>query len=359
MPQRLLTLILFLCFVCPACKTSDTTAQAPVLFEADDQKIQYTGRIDFTDPKKPRFWAPGVYITAKFKGTSCEILLNDEEYGNKHNYLEVVLDGGEPFRIQTTGKTNSIKVAENLSPGEHTIILCKNTESNVGYLEFVGLKVQALLPPPAEPKRRIEFIGNSITCGTGADQSTVACGKGQWHDQHNAYLAYGPRTARALNAQWHLTAVSGIGLMRSCCNMKVVMPQVFDKVNLRENELSWDFSRYVPDAVTVCLGQNDGIQDSAAFTRNYLQFIQTIRGNYPKADIICLTSPMADAKLAAAQKNYLTGIVAAANRAGDRKVHKFFFSRSYTNGCDSHPDLTEHGLIAQELTPFLKKTLGW
>jgi lysophospholipase L1-like esterase len=359
MHQRLLTFLLLFSLAFTGCKTSDSTTREPKFFAADHPSIQYTGRIDFSDPKQPRFWAPGVYVTFRFKGTSCEVILNDEEYGNKHNYLQIAIDNTALYRIQTNGKSNTITIGENLAPGEHTVTICKNTEANVGYLELVGIKARALLPPPAKPTRKIEFIGNSITCGTGADLSGVPCGKGQWHDQHNAYLAYGPRTARELNAQWHLTAVSGIGLMRSCCNMPVVMPQVFDKINLRENELPWDFNRYMPDAVTICLGQNDGIQDSTAFTRNYLQFLQTVRSNYPKAEIICLTSPMANAKLAAAQKNYLTSIVASANKAGDRKVHKFFFSRSYTNGCDDHPSLEEHDLIAAELTAFLKKKLNW
>src|SRR5688572_7401552 len=61
------------------------------IFEADHPYIQYTGRIDFTNPKLPRFWQPGVYITARFVGSACEVILNDEElWGKNHNYLEVV-----------------------------------------------------------------------------------------------------------------------------------------------------------------------------------------------------------------------------------------------------------------------------
>ena len=41
-------------------------------FEADHTYIQYTGRIDFTNPKLPHFWQPGVYITARFVGSACE-----------------------------------------------------------------------------------------------------------------------------------------------------------------------------------------------------------------------------------------------------------------------------------------------
>lgn len=117
----------------------------------------------------------------------------------------------KPVRIQTTEKNNHIIIAQGLINTAHTVIICKKTESNIGYLEFIGLKCDAILPLSARPARRMEFIGNSITCGTGSDQSVVACGKGVWQDQHNAYLSYGPTVARSFNAQWQLSAVSGIG----------------------------------------------------------------------------------------------------------------------------------------------------
>ncbi|MEP7106718.1 MAG: hypothetical protein ABI760_02025, partial [Ferruginibacter sp.] len=49
------------------------------LFEADNALYQYVGRIDFSNSKKPRFWSPGVYIRAGFKGTYCELWVNDQE----------------------------------------------------------------------------------------------------------------------------------------------------------------------------------------------------------------------------------------------------------------------------------------
>jgi hypothetical protein len=47
-------------------------------------------------------------------------------------------------------------------------------------------------------QEKIEFIGDSITCGFGNDESGLPCGKGQWFDQHNAYFAYGSVAARTL-----------------------------------------------------------------------------------------------------------------------------------------------------------------
>ena len=328
-------------------------------FAASDSRIQYTGRIDFADARRPRFWAPGVYLTVRFKGRFCEVHLTDEvRYGKNHNYLDIILDG-KRSRRQLTGTTNALIVAENLPDTAHLLTICKDTEAGIGYLEFTGLRCAQLLPPPPRPPRRIEFVGNSITCGTGADQSAVACGQGQWHDQHNAYLAYGPRTARALGAQWQLTAVSGIGLLHSCCDLPITMPEVFDKLDQRENTGHWDFARYQPDVVTISLGQNDGVQDSVRFCGTYVAFLRTVRAAYPRARLVCLTSPMADARLTAVLRRYLTGVVAAARADGEPNVEAFFFSRSYNSGCDAHPNLAEHALIAAELTAFLRKSMGW
>src|SRR5688572_22809926 len=151
-------------------------------FAADHKNIQYTGRIDFSDIKKPRFWASGVYIQAKFKGTFCEILINDQEQDNMHNYLMVAIDNNTPFKIKTTSASNTLTVAEGLAPGEHNITSCKNTESLVGYLEFIGFRCEGLVSIPPKSRRKMEFIGDSITSGNESDLSDFPCGSGEWYD---------------------------------------------------------------------------------------------------------------------------------------------------------------------------------
>ena len=311
-------------------------------------------------PPNRKFWSSGVYIKAKFKGDYCEVLLNDEVLNNSyHNYIEIVIDGDKAVRLQTTGKTNSIIVPQKLSDSVHTIAIYKNTEDGIGYLQFAGLKCAQLLPLPPKPEKKIECIGNSITCGMSDDLSEIPCGKGQWYDQHNAYLSYGMVAARELNAQVHITSVSGIGMIHSCCNLAITMPSVFDNVDLRNGTEKWDFSKYQPDVVIICLGQNDGIQDSTAFCGAYVQFIERLRSDYPKATIICLTSPMADTTLLPVLKNYLSSVVAFENKNGNDKVYKFFFSKRYHNGCGNHPDISEHQQMADELVPFIKKVMSW
>ena len=320
---------------------------------ADNPLIQYYGRIEKINPVLPRFWSPGVYIKAKFEGEICNVFLNDEVlYGNVHNYIEIIIDD-KPYRMQTKNALNSITI-NGLSKGPHTITICKDTEAGNGYLEFAGITCKKLLNLPPKPSLKIEFIGNSITCGYGMDTSQIGCHKGQWYDQHNAYMSYGALTARALNAQWHITAVSGIGMIHSCCKMQITMPQVFDKIDQRDDSILWNFNDYIPDMVTICLGQNDGIQDSTTFCDAYIDFIKTIRNKYPKATIILLTSPMADEAITPVLKNYLNSIVVFLNNNNDKNIYKYFFKKRYYKGCDAHPDLHEHQQISDELVSFIK-----
>lgn len=333
--------------------------EAIKFFAANDPAIQYTGRVDFTNPLLPRFWQPGVYISTIFEGSYCAVILRDELlWGSNRNYFEVVVDG-KPLRLQMKTKRDTVLVADGIAPGKHSLVICKNTEANIGWMELEGILCNELLPPTAIPTRKIEFIGNSITCSAGSDPSVVPCGKGQWHDQHHAYMSYGALTARALNAQYHLSAVSGIGLIHSCCKMDILMPQVFDKISMRNDSISWDFARYQPDVVTVCLGQNDGIQDSTKFCDAYIGFVKQLRSYYPEAMIVCLSSPMADEKLRNYMKKVIPSVVSAVKRSGDQKISYYIFDTQYSSGCDWHPDMNEHQLIAGKLTNYLQKIMKW
>jgi len=342
----------------------------PFLHTPDNQYIQYTGRIDFSNPQKPRLSGAGAYFQVKFKSSSCSILLEDQNLNNNHNYISIAIDGKYRGRIKLIKNKTEYEIAKNLEDAAHTLILCKATEAQIGYVDFLGLLCTEILPPDKSRERKIEFIGDSITCGMGLDTSEIPCDSAQWYDQHNAYLAYGRLVADKLNANWLFSSVSGIGVTRNWNSPGPTMPDVYEHIFLDTNSPIWDANQYIPDLVSICLGTNDFSDgdgtykrdelDSAKFINDYIQFVKRIRARYPHAQICCLTSPMFSGDKSARLMEYLSAVIKHMHEVeNDDKVHIFKFSGSYSNGCASHPDRQEHEKMAEELMPFFKKVMNW
>ncbi len=317
------------------------------------------GRVDFSEKEHPKMWASAAQLSFTFKGSKCGVLLTDEHlYGKNYNYINIIVDGKQS-RVKLSTTSDTIWVAAGLKNTVHQVTIVKSTEAGIGFLQFDGVVCHKLLPAPKAPSKKIESFGDSITSGMGNDTIAIGCHKADWYDQTNGFMSYAAITGRALNAQYHLTSASGIGLIHSCCDMDIVMPQVYDKVSLRDNKLLWNFKQYQPDVVTVCLGQNDGVQDSAKFCSAYVNFVEKLRGHYPNTTIVLLSSPMADAKLLAAQKNYLAAVRDYFIAKSDKNVFSLIFTRQSVGGCDSHPSIAEHEQIAGELTAYLRKIKKW
>ena len=369
--NKILTMMFGLFILCwVGCQKA---SMEPVLHNPNEVNIHYSGRIDFSDPSKPRLSGSGSYIRVKFYGTSCSVDLCNENKDGGYGYISTIIDGDYQGRTRVEHEPVTVDIVQDLAAGEHQLIICKDTEAQNGYLEFTGMRCGTLLPVTDLPAHKIEFIGNSITCGMGLDTEDIPCDQQQtWLDEHSAWLAYGPSTARQLDADWLLSSYSGIGLVRFWNKEGPTMGQFYDYLYLNPaDSVKWDFSRYVPDLVSICLGTNDFSDgdgsydraplDSAKYVNAYIKFIKGIRGNYPDAQICCLSSPMLTGEKDARIQRFLTAIVDHMRKVeGDAKVDKFFLAPGvYTHGCGNHPDLADHQKMTDQLVPFFKELMGW
>jgi lysophospholipase L1-like esterase len=337
----------------------------------DNNNIRYTGRIDFRDPRAPKLAGAGSYLELKFKGNACSVFLKNQNLYDNYNYVSVAIDGNYKDRIKLNKYRTKYKIAENLKDTVHTLLICKATEAQNGYIIFSGILCNEIIPSEKSYSRKIEFIGNSITCGMGLDISEIPCDSGKWFDQHNAYLAYGPLVAREIKADWLLSSVSGIGITRYWNSPGPTMSEVYYKTYLnKDSSFLWDAGKYIPDLVSICLGTNDFSDgdgsyerpelDSAEFVNDYISFIETIRNNYSNAQICCLTSPMLEGEKNIRMQNYLKAVISYMKEVeNDEMIHMFCFSQSYINGCSYHPGEEDHKKMAEELIPFFKNVMNW
>ncbi len=334
---------------------------------ADNPNIQYVGRICFDNPKQPRFTFPGVQINARFTGTSLKMIAKPQS-----GYFMVRIDEAEPFKVAFRGERDSVvTLATALPKGEHLVrvmYIIEGYELKPDFRGFVLDKDGELLDAPALPERRIEFIGNSITCGYGNE--SIEKTDPFEYETENHYYTYAQLTARNLEAMAHVVARSGIGVYRSYDGPKTgtpdnVMTTEYEYTNLYDRSERWDFSRYQPQVVCINLGTNDlstNNYDVKLLKQAYKQFLKQVRSHNSQAKIVYLCGSMLNGKELDIAKKTLNEVVEEAHKDGDKEVYRFDFTPQNGDlyyGASWHPSLWQHQKMAAELTAYLRTLMHW
>ncbi|MBQ2210489.1 MAG: lipase [Prevotella sp.] len=348
-------------------QASTTLPLKGTVINPTDKNIQYIGRICFDNPERPRFTFPGTQINVRFTGTSLKLWAKP-----KSGYFMAQVDEAEPFKVALMGERDSVvTVATALPQGKHTLRLMyviEGYELKPDFRGFILDKGATLLSPPALPERKIEFIGNSITCGYG-NESIVANDPFEYETE-NHYLTYAQLTSRALEAQAYVVARSGIGVYRSYDGPKTgtpenVMTTEYEYTNLYDRSEKWDFSRYQPQLVCINLGTNDlstNNYDVKLLKAAYKKFLSQVRSHHPKAKIVYLCGSMLGGKELEIAKKTLNEVVDEANKAGDKEVYRFDFTPQTGDirfGASWHPSVWQHQKMAAELTAYLRSLMQW
>lgn len=220
-------------------------------------------------------------------------------------------------RITLTQREKHIVLFD--SPVEKTVTVrvMKFSEAAFGYAGLKSLELEGdLLSSPESPatasQRKLEFIGDSITCGYGIE--------GVWEkdtfttQQERPDKAYAFLTAKALGAQVQLCSWSGIGLISNYVDPETIMlpdthwlmqanwPYTDKSLSLRlgiEPEV-WDGAGYEPDIVVIHLGTNDiswvrGMEERRLeYTAQLRQLIEAVHRRSPRAKICCCLGIMGE-----------------------------------------------------------------
>ncbi len=316
--------------------------------------IHYVGRHDDSDPAHVRMGWSGVGAVLRFTGTGASVRLDD-----KAKYFTVVVDGALQPTLATTPGEQLYPLAQGLPDGEHTIELYRRTEGNFGPTVIAGFELEGELLAPPPVSRRIEIVGDSITCGYG-NEGVSPCSFSPETENH--YLTYGAVAARALGAELSTVAWSGKGVVYNYDDNKTdPMPSIYDRL-LAVDGAPWSFA-WQPDAVVINLGTNDFSTDDdppeGVFVPAYVEFLEHIRSLYPDAFILVVSPSLwgAEADLV---DGYLQSVVDQRNADGDLEVaFKNINVEWIGSGCDGHPSVATHAGMAANLTEALKTELGW
>lgn len=215
-------------------------------------------------------------------------------------------------RIELCNKEELFTVFESTSEQEVSIKLMKYSEAAFSKLGFKAISLEGeLLPPPMRKPRRIEFIGDSITCGYGVEggfNSDLFTTK-----EENPMRAYACQTARLLDAEFQLVSWSGIGIITNYVDETVnepfpdrwLMPDLYEYADgelersLQKSTYEiWDNKSYSPDLVVIYLGTNDASytrgrkERQEYFASEYQKFLDQVRMKNKESYILCVLGSM-------------------------------------------------------------------
>lgn len=337
------------------------------LYKADENNVRVIGRTAYRDGVRWLGYSlSGVEFD--FCGTSLSAELstdwvNDEPW--KHifqPYIAVIADGKleKRFAVNEGKAVYEIFSCEKAEKVRIRIVkLSENAFSKVGLSALFA--DGEIMPTKPLSERRIEFVGDSITCGFGIEGKSAA--EGFTTATENPLENYASLAAERLGAEYQLVSWTSIGVYsnsvkddRTEPDNGWTMPVIYDHTDKSTDLMLglepklWDFSRFAPQLIVVNLGTNDkdftrGIPErTAAFENCYREFILHIREKNPQAYILCVLGVMGQ-ELCPQVEN-------AVKSLADEMISAMRFdvqSEADGIGSEEHPSLATHKKMSDRL----------
>ena len=369
----------------PEVPAQSTTVNNGNSFKPSKDNVKIFGRAIY-NAEDGYLWfgssAGGIEFKCTGKTVTIDVTADPASYEASNPARYAIYVDNELYDDSTISKENSELTVDFNEDGEHIVRFIKLSEMANGTLRITGIKGSKVQPTPPGQKK-IEFIGDSITCGYGVDGTEGAFST----KTEDASKTYAYKVAQKFNADYSLFAFSGFGIISGYTsdgkrNTVSTLPQYYDKLgfswysqygtdNTQVKDVKWDFNEFVPDLIVINLGTNDGSylnsvsgedmkqSEKQDFAVEYEKFIGTIRSAYPEAEILCTLGIMGQdlyPQIEEAVESYKS-------KTGDEKVNAFKFNQQDVNkngkGIDWHPTPQSHTDAANELIEEIEKLYGW
>lgn len=247
--------------------------------------------------------------------------------------------------------------------------------STVGIQEIAVDAKEGIRPTP-ENIHKIEFIGDSITCGYGVDDENVPGSFSTMTEDVTKTYAY--LTAQRLQADYSMVAYSGYGIISGYTESghkqtSSLVPDYYDKVGKSEGKfhgilepqsVGWDFNTFVPDLIVINLGTNDDTytkddpDKQADYAKQYVEFIKRVRAHNVDSTVLCTLGIMGDRLYPLVEQavdNYT-------QETGDTNIAVMKFDVQLAAdgyALNGHPSPVTHHKAAEKLTAYIKGIMKW
>ena len=348
----------------------------------NEQNVKLTGRGIYDEDNN--FWCAlsGSGFECHFKGKALTIKLVGDHASeipdNDANWVRyaVYVNGIRTVEglLDSVIKTVPVICGTELSKEvEADIKFIKLSECAMSTLGICPIECDGVITPaPAKPLK-LEFIGDSITCGYGVDEyDPERHFKTATEDFTKAY-AY--KTAKLLNADLRAFSISGWGIISGYTDNDEPRPEqklppyytktgfsygkYDDRDGLAPQDIDHDFGKYVPDMVVINLGTNDSSycktneERLALYTEKYADFLDIVHKCNPSAKLLCCLGIMGTGNCEAMEK----AVEIFRKRSGFEQIYTMRFAEQDAKlgyGADWHPSPATHDKAAEALAERIR-----
>lgn len=313
----------------------------------------------------------GVEFT--FAGRECTVhLVSDDQYASATHAARVAIyvDGERFTDVLMDEPRKDIKIIDSEKLTFSTVRIIKISEVSDSVVGIESLTMTGSLLPISDRATRIEFIGDSITCGYGVDGKFETDIYSTANEDCTKAFAY--KTADLLDADYSLVSISGYGIVSgyTATGEKLgdkILPPYYTKFGMsistfgegrHADQIDWDFDEFLPDIVVINLGTNDSsyCKDEAKkreYIDGYKEFLATVRAKNPGAKIICTLGIMGTELCESMEK----AAEEFKTETGDTNIVTMRFEEQNIEKdgvvVDWHPSEATHEKAAKKLAEFI------
>lgn len=344
---------------------------------------KYIGRTLFKDDT---LWCAlsGSGVSFTFTGLKLDVeIFGDDRASSAKEAVQIekariafYIDGERVLEDMVTCPQKIYSLIDSKYMVTHQVQIIKLSEAPMSVIGISRLLTDesAKILPLSGKRRKLEFIGDSITCGYGVDDSDLTHSFSTATEDVTKGYAY--LTAQALNADYSMISYSGYGIYSGYTererNLAELVPPYYTKVGFSRGTINgyriaqedWDFRTYKPDMIIVNLGTNDFSycqnheKRLEEFIVLYQKFLQTIRKKNKNSYILC-TYGMMNQELMPSIKKAIDSYKEANQ---DAKVSFFLLPlQSEADGyvINYHPSIITHIKSAEILTDKIRAIMNW
>jgi lysophospholipase L1-like esterase len=218
-----------------------------------------------------------------------------------------------------------------------------------------------LYPTSVNDQLKIEWIGDSSTCGYGNLSTSVD--EPFTTESEDGLQTFASIASNILDANYQIVAVSGIGLYKSFY-AQVTLPKIYCQIDIHKN-IPYDFS-FNPDLIVINLGTNDHsymkflehqslAHEQRTFKDVYKSFINDIFLNHFGAQVLLISQ---------GERHHLVdhAIEQVYLEMSYHKLHHLRVSKVMTEdgiGGQFHPTIKTHQRWGQEVAVKIKQILNY